>query len=106
MPSLFNQIGATAGTGPANGGVGTGGAAVMASPVSGARLASEAVVPRGSTESVSAAMAEALAMQAAPELLEALQALSSEKSRLEAQLLDEQSTLEKQLQELHSQMAQ
>lgn len=91
------------------GAAGTGPAASMMSSLSATRPASggdELMGLLGSGESASAAMAQALAMQAAPGLLEALEALSSEKSRLEAQLRDEQTTLEKQLQELHAQMAE
>eukprot|EP00929_Paragymnodinium_shiwhaense_P111865 TRINITY_DN80154_c0_g1_i1.p1 TRINITY_DN80154_c0_g1~~TRINITY_DN80154_c0_g1_i1.p1 ORF type:complete len:249 (+),score=75.74 TRINITY_DN80154_c0_g1_i1:88-834(+) len=57
-----------------------------------------------SQTSAAANLAREMAMAAAPELLQALGALTEEKSRLEAQLADEQSSLEGQLTELRQQM--
>lgn len=51
-----------------------------------------------------AAMAHNLAMQAAPGLLEALQSLTAEKNRLQAELDDDQISVEDQLRDLQKQM--
>merc|ERR1711879_761061 len=51
------------------------------------------------------ALAQSLAMSAAPGLLDALQNLTAEKDRMQAELDEEQSSLEEQLRYLREQMA-
>lgn len=90
---------------------GGGGGAARQSGVAGAPARAKQPLQTAATSESSSsnhaaveAMAREMAMSAAPELMEALGALTAEKTRLETQLQDEQSSLEAQLAALHEQM--
>jgi len=80
--------------------------AVTADPPLPSQAAAREFLKDDAQKQTAKAMAENLAMSAAPSLMEALSALSSEKERLEAQLKEEQGSLESQLKYLHEQMAE